>query len=59
MDNIFVFYSSFVKQLNLFIFLVVADESSNDSNHSMVWVDRSTSPSPTPNESNQLGQLGQ
>ncbi|KAL4097948.1 hypothetical protein QTP88_022633 [Uroleucon formosanum] len=30
------------------------DESSNDSNHSMVWVDRSTSPSPTPNESNQL-----
>lgn len=30
------------------------DESSNDSNHSLVWVDRSTSPSPTPNESNQL-----
>lgn len=40
----------------MYVFLVNGvDESSNDSNHSMVWVDRSTSPSPTPNESNQLG----
>lgn len=37
----------------IFIFLVNGiDESSNDS---LVWVDRSTSPSPTPNENNHLG----
>ncbi|XP_025424882.1 ATPase family AAA domain-containing protein 2-like [Sipha flava] len=33
------------------------DESSNDSNHSMVWVDRSTSPSPIPNEINHVDLL--
>lgn len=42
---------------NLKNFLVNGiDESSNDSNHSVGWCDRSNSPSPIPNDKNLRGK---